>query len=133
MNNDDDDNDIDRQIQILAAMIQMEEICLFDNDEKEQNNPELQLLKILIALKTIAYGTMPHAFLDYFQMGKTTARQCVVHFAIGICNCNVLKERFFRPMTRGDTKNVCQLHKDLPLIRDTPNTNKPAFALERIC
>jgi hypothetical protein len=69
-------------------------------------------VKIRIALKTIAYGTTPHAFLDYFQMGETTARQCVIHFANGICNCDVLKERFFRPMTRGDAKNVCQLHKD---------------------
>jgi hypothetical protein len=28
-----------------------------------------------MALKIIAYGTMPHAFLDYFQMGESTARQ----------------------------------------------------------
>jgi hypothetical protein len=204
--NNDDDNDVNRRIKILAATIQMAEICLFDDDKEEQNDPELQLLnliysesftnelvvtiigeraldvlsefenprkrgaeedigdaelavstqaeptrrrksrwnrerarsavfddymcdtptftdrqfkrmfrisktamqelreflgneddfftektcrvtgkrticpdlKILIALKTIAYGTTPHAFLDYFQMGETTARQCVI-------------------------------------------------------
>jgi hypothetical protein len=47
MNNDDhDDNDINRQIQILAAMLQMPEICLFNNDKKEQNDPKLQLLNL---------------------------------------------------------------------------------------
>jgi hypothetical protein len=69
-------------------------------------------VKILIALKTIAYGTTPHAFLDYFQMGETTARQCVIRFANAVSNCEELKQRFFRPMTRNDAKNVCKLHKD---------------------
>jgi hypothetical protein len=41
-------------------------------------------VKILITLKTITYGTMPHAFLDYFQVGKTMARQCVIQFAVAI-------------------------------------------------
>jgi hypothetical protein len=47
MNNDDDNNDINRRTQILAAMIQqMAEICLFDDDKEEQNDPELQLLNL---------------------------------------------------------------------------------------
>jgi hypothetical protein len=47
MNNDDDNNDINRRTQILAAMIQqMAEICLFDDDREEQNDPELQLLNL---------------------------------------------------------------------------------------
>jgi hypothetical protein len=47
MNNHDDNDDINRCIQILAATIQMAEICLFDDDEEEQNDPELQLLNLL--------------------------------------------------------------------------------------
>jgi hypothetical protein len=46
MNNDDDNNDINRRIQILTATIQMAEICLFDDDEEEQNDAELQLLNL---------------------------------------------------------------------------------------
>jgi hypothetical protein len=46
MNNDDDNDDINRRIQILTATIQMAEICLFDDDEEEQNDPELQLLNL---------------------------------------------------------------------------------------
>jgi hypothetical protein len=44
--NSNNDNDINRQIQMLAVMIQMAEICLFDDDEEEQNDPELQLLNL---------------------------------------------------------------------------------------
>jgi hypothetical protein len=47
MNNDDGNNDVNRQIQILVAMIQMAEIYLFDDDEEEQNDPELQLLNLI--------------------------------------------------------------------------------------
>jgi hypothetical protein len=67
-------------------------------------------VKILITLETIAYGTTPHAFLDYFQMGETTTRQCFIHFANGICNCDVLKERFFHPkMFANFTKTSMEL------------------------
>jgi hypothetical protein len=48
-----------------------------------------------MALKIIAYGTMPNAFLNYFQMGKSTARQCVIRFANAISNCDELKQLFF--------------------------------------
>jgi hypothetical protein len=69
-------------------------------------------VKIMMALKILAYGTTPHAFLDYFQMGESTARQCLIRFANAISNCDELKQRLFRPMTRSDAKNVCQLHKE---------------------
>jgi hypothetical protein len=64
-------------------------------------------VKILLALKDIAYGTTPHAFLDYFQMGETTARQCLIRFVAAVSNCGDLQQRFFRQMTRSDAKNLC--------------------------
>jgi hypothetical protein len=69
-------------------------------------------VKILLAIKVLAYGTTPFAFLDYFQMGVTTAQDCVRNFAYAVSNCNNFKQRFFRPMTRTDAKNVCNLHKE---------------------
>jgi hypothetical protein len=69
-------------------------------------------VKIMMALKILAYGTTPHAFLDYFQMGESTARQCLIRFANAISNCDKLKQHFFHPMTCSDAKNVCQLHKE---------------------
>jgi hypothetical protein len=46
MNNDDDNDDINRRVQVLAAMMQMAEICLFDDAEEEMNDPEVQLLTL---------------------------------------------------------------------------------------
>ena len=34
--------------------------------------------KILLALKTRAYGVAPHCFTDYFQMSAETARVCCI-------------------------------------------------------
>jgi len=36
--------------------------------------------RILLPLKTIAYGVAPHAFTDYFQMSESMARQCCLQF-----------------------------------------------------
>jgi NRPS condensation-like uncharacterized protein len=33
--------------------------------------------KLLFALKTLAFGVSAIAFVDYFQMGVTTAHQCL--------------------------------------------------------
>jgi hypothetical protein len=70
-------------------------------------------VKILCALKQLAYGISPHAFLDYFQMGESTARACLLRFAQCITTSDELLQRFFRPMNRTDAQNVCQLHKDV--------------------
>jgi hypothetical protein len=32
--------------------------------------------KLLVALKTLAFGVSAIAFVDYFQMGETTAQNC---------------------------------------------------------
>jgi hypothetical protein len=69
-------------------------------------------VKILFALKQLAYGISPQAFLDYFQMGETTARKCLIHFAAAVNGSDELTHRFFRPMTRSDAINVCKLHKN---------------------
>ena len=52
--------------------------------------------KVMMALKQLAYGTSPSAFLDYFQMGETTGRTCSL---------------YLRKMTKDDTINVSNLHK----------------------
>lgn len=66
--------------------------------------------KLLIALKTLAYGVSPTAFLDYFQMGDTTACECLIKFCQCIRADANLQQRFMRPMSREDAKKVCYLH-----------------------
>ncbi len=37
--------------------------------------------KVLLPLKSLAYGVAPHCFADYFQVSKPSmARECVKHF-----------------------------------------------------
>ena len=46
-------------------------------------------VKILCGLKQVAYGVSPSAFLDYFQMGETTARDCMKRLCRCICTSDV--------------------------------------------
>jgi hypothetical protein len=68
--------------------------------------------KILISLKCIAYGTAINAFRDYFQMGESTSRLCVQHFARGILGCDAICNKYFRKMSPADAKRVEQMHYD---------------------
>jgi hypothetical protein len=36
--------------------------------------------KILLPLKTLAYGVAPHCFGDFFQVSKPMARECYKQF-----------------------------------------------------
>jgi hypothetical protein len=55
--------------------------------------------KILIFLKYISYGTAINAFRDSFQMGESTSRLCVKHFARGVLRCDALHDKYFRKMS----------------------------------
>jgi hypothetical protein len=65
--------------------------------------------KILISLKYISYGTAINAFRDYFQMGESTSRLCVRHFAHGVLACDALHNR---KTSQADAKCVEQMHHD---------------------
>jgi Plant transposon protein len=65
--------------------------------------------KVLLPLKTFAYGVAPHAFSDYFQMSRQYARDCCKHFA-RIVKLLYTKE-FLRVPTKDDLKNIAKLHE----------------------
>ncbi len=44
-------------------------------DAAKQEGPSLEA-RLLLPLKTMAYGVAPHCFRDYFQMSRTQARAC---------------------------------------------------------
>ena len=67
-------------------------------------------VKFLCELKCIAYGMLPSAFLDYFQMGETTARECIKRVAFGISNNAYLRSKYLRSMTRSDARKASALH-----------------------
>lgn len=67
--------------------------------------------KLLIALKFLAYGCSVNTFLDYFQMGESTANKCVHEFVKTVSNSDLLNSIYLRQMSRTNAKKVCDLHK----------------------
>jgi hypothetical protein len=66
--------------------------------------------KLLVALKTLAFGVSAIAFTDYFQMGETTAQNCLKYFCQCIRANAQLQQRFMRPMNREDARRVSAMH-----------------------
>jgi hypothetical protein len=64
--------------------------------------------KILLPIKTFAYGVPPHTFTDYFQMSKTLARQCCKKFTETIKR--IYKNEYLRLPSEQDLKNISALH-----------------------
>ena len=67
--------------------------------------------KLLLPLKTLAYGVPPHTFRDYFQQSTTLARKCVQVFVDTVFE--IYKEEYLRCPTRADLRNILNLHKEV--------------------
>ena len=63
-----------------------------------------------MALKLVCYGVSPAAFQDYFQMGISTAHECLKHFASIISQDGDLNLRYRRRMNRADARKLSDLH-----------------------
>ena len=71
------------------------------------------LVKILMALKLVAYGCSASAFQDYFQMSITTARLCLLKFCRIVSTDPSLQSVFSRAMTRSDARRVSAIHEEI--------------------
>jgi len=67
--------------------------------------------KLLLPLKTMAYGVPPHCFRDYFQMSQTLARECCVNFDIKIRQ--IYETEYLRCPSAEDLKRINTLHKSV--------------------
>ena len=65
--------------------------------------------KILLPLKTLAFGVAPHAFSDYFQMSQSLARECCRQFNKQIMS--VYQKEYLRVPTQADLKALSTLHE----------------------
>ena len=70
-------------------------------------------VKILMALKLLAYGCSPSAFQDYFQMGESTANKCLKYFTDIISSDYSINNNYLRQMNREDAKRTSQLHEEI--------------------
>jgi Plant transposon protein len=67
-------------------------------------------VKFLMALKLLCYGVSPSAFQDYFQMGISTAHECLKKFCSIISKDEDLTLRYRRRMNRADARRLSELH-----------------------
>lgn len=68
-------------------------------------------VKLLIALKMLAYGTSGNAYVDYFQMGEVTAQKCFKKFCRVVSSSDSLLDVYGRKMNRTDAKKISELHE----------------------
>ena len=64
--------------------------------------------RLLLPLKTLAYGVPPHTFTDYFQMSKTQAGNCCEEFDKAINSIYI--QEYLRKPTVNDLKAIEKLH-----------------------
>ena len=67
--------------------------------------------RLLLPLKSLAYGVPPHTFMDYYSMSKTCARDCYMQFAMAMKK--LYCSEHLRKPTLEDLKNITSLHKSV--------------------
>ena len=65
--------------------------------------------RLLLPIKTLAYGVPPHTFTDYFQMSFPLARECCLKFSKMMKK--LFQKEFLRLPSKQDLKGICALHK----------------------
>lgn len=69
-------------------------------------------VKILMALKQLAFGVSPIAFCDYFQMGETAGRDCLKKLCHVIAHSDELRGKYLRTMSKSDAVKVSMMHQE---------------------
>ena len=67
--------------------------------------------RLLLPLKSIAFGVPPHTFRDYFQMSRTLARDCCTNFNRKIKDLYL--EEYLRVPTKDDLVSILKLHRSV--------------------
>jgi Plant transposon protein len=67
--------------------------------------------RLLLLLKTFAYGVLHHTFTDYFQMSRQYASDCCKHFAVLVLRRYT--QEFLRCPTEDDLRKITKLHKQV--------------------
>ncbi len=68
--------------------------------------------KVLLPLKSLAYGVAPHSFADYFQVSQLmVARECVKQLIKVIPYLLYSQQEYLRLPTPADLKNITALHE----------------------
>ncbi|KAG7351020.1 plant transposon protein [Nitzschia inconspicua] len=73
------------RFQVLLEDIGASEIRFYQKKKNLDVDDQASLeAKLLLPIKTLAYGVPPHTFIDYFQMSPEYARECCRQFDIAV-------------------------------------------------
>ena len=67
-------------------------------------------VKLLMALKLLGYGASVTPYVDYFQMGMSTAHSCFKHLITCLSQSTVFRNKYMRQMNRADAYRITELH-----------------------
>jgi hypothetical protein len=93
------------------TIIQASNIKFFKLTGQEGSSKSSLAARLLLPLKTLAYGVPPHTFIDYFQISPQYARECCMEFDNAMRT--VYMNEFLRLPTATDLKNIVKLHKSV--------------------
>ena len=97
---------------LLLSTVAQEEPFFTERIDALQKPGICPKVKLLMALKILAYGCSPSAFNDYFQMGLSTGRLCLKLFCRVIARNEDLLSVYLRSYTRADAQRVSALHEE---------------------
>jgi hypothetical protein len=97
-------------MQVLMEDFMASNIIFFKSTVRDGFDRSSLAARLLLPLKTLAYGVPPHTFfIDYFQMSPQYARECCKEFDKAMRT--ICMKEFLRLPTATDLKNIVKLHK----------------------
>jgi len=97
------------RFQVLMEDVMASNISFFKSTVRDGFDRSSLAARLLLPLKTLAYGVPPHTFIDYFQMSRQYSRECCKEFDKAMRT--IYMTEFLRLPTATDLKNIVKLHK----------------------
>jgi hypothetical protein len=94
------------QIQVLMEDVMACNIKFFKLTGRDGRRKSSLAARLLLPLKTLAYGVPPHTFIDYFQISPQNARECCKEFDNAMRR--IYMNEFLRLPTATDLKNMVE-------------------------
>jgi hypothetical protein len=95
--------------QVLMEDVMAPNISFFKSNVRNGVDKSSLAARLLLPLKSLAYGVPPHTFIDYFQMSPQYTRDCCKEFDKAMRS--IYMKEFLRLPTATDLKNIVKLHK----------------------
>jgi hypothetical protein len=97
------------RFQVLMEDVMASNISFFKSTVRDGFDRSSLAARLLLPLKTLAYGVPPHTFIDYFQMSRQYAREYCKEFDKAMRT--IYMKEFLRLPPATDLKNIVKLHK----------------------